>query len=90
MGSILEELEAQALELSPGERSELIHRLVVSLDGDPLESPGEIAQAWDKEIARRVSDMEAGRTKWIPGEEVMAKIRAKIDAARTNADQPQR
>lgn len=90
MNAILEELEAQALKLSPGERSELIHRLVVSLDGEPDGSPEEIAQAWDKEIARRVADMDAGRTKWIPGEEVMAEIRAKIDDASANADQPQR
>ncbi|MDR3393406.1 MAG: addiction module protein [Parasulfuritortus sp.] len=90
MNAILEELEAQALKLSPGERSELIHRLVVSLDGEPDGSPEEIAQAWDKEIARRVADMDAGRTKWIPGEDVMAEIRAKIDAASANADQPQR
>ncbi|MBL0141073.1 MAG: addiction module protein [Betaproteobacteria bacterium] len=75
---MLEELEAEALKLSPGERSELIHRLVASLDGEPVDSPGEVAKAWDEEIARRVADMEAGRTKWIPAEEVFREVDAII------------
>jgi hypothetical protein len=45
MSAILEELEIQALQLSPPERSKLIHRLIVSLDGEPEESPEAIAQA---------------------------------------------
>ena len=88
MAVILEELENQALQLSPQERSELIHRLIVSLDGEPKESPETIAKAWDEEIARRVADMESGRTKWIPADEVMAQLRAKIHAAKTGSSQP--
>ena len=80
MGAMLEELEAQALKLSPRERSELIHRLLISLDGEPEGTPDEIAKAWDEEIARRVADMEAGRTKWIPAEEVFKEIDALIAA----------
>jgi putative addiction module component (TIGR02574 family) len=87
MAVILEELENQALQLSPPERSKLIHRLIVSLDGEPTESPEAIAKAWDEEIARRVEDMEAGRTQWIPAEEVMARLRTKINAAKTAASQ---
>ncbi|MHB1100296.1 MAG: addiction module protein [Burkholderiales bacterium] len=45
------------------ERGELIHRLLVSLDGEPEESP---EKAWDEEIARRLADMETGRTEWVP------------------------
>lgn len=88
MGAILEEIEAQALQLPLKERSELAHRLLVSLDGEPEDSPEAIAQAWDEEIARRVADMDAGRTKWIPADEVMAKLRAKIATAKADADQP--
>ena len=80
MAAILEELENQALRLSPKERGELIHRLIVSLDGAPEESPEAIAKAWDEEIARRVADMEAGRTKWIPAEEVFKEVDAIISA----------
>ena len=87
MAVILEELENQALQLSPPERSKLIHRLIVSLDSEPTESPEAIAKAWDEEIARRVADMEAGRTQWIHADEVMARLRTKINAAKTAASQ---
>ncbi len=88
MAAILEELEHQALQLSPKERGELIHRLIVSLEGEPKESPEAVAQAWNDEIARRVADMEAGRTKWIPADEVMTNLRAKIHAAKISSSQP--
>ncbi|MHB9102145.1 MAG: addiction module protein [Sulfuricella sp.] len=74
MAAILEELENQALQLPLPERSKLIHRLIISLEDEPKESPEIIAKAWDEEIARRVADMEAGRTKWIPAEEVFKEI----------------
>ena len=80
MGAMLEELAAQALKLSPTERSELVHRLRISLDGEPDGTPDEIAWAWDEEIARRVADMEAGRTEWIPAGEVLKEIDARIAA----------
>ena len=89
MGALLKEIEGQALQLTPKERGELAHRLIVSLDGEPEDSPEVIAQAWDEEIARRVADMDAGQTKWIPADEVMTKLRAKIAAAKTNANAAQ-
>ena len=87
MAAILKDIENQALQLSPPERGELIHRLIVSLEGTPEDSPEVIAKAWDDEISRRVADMEAGRTKWIPADEVMARLRSKISAAKTGAGQ---
>ncbi len=83
MTQILEKLENEALQLSPPERELLIHRLIVSLEGEPADTPEAIAQAWDEEIARRVADMDAGRTQWIPADEAMARLRAKINAAKT-------
>jgi putative addiction module component (TIGR02574 family) len=80
MATNLEQIETLALGLPPKERGELAHRLIVSLDGEPEGTPEEIAKAWDEEIARRVADMEAGRTKWIPAEEVFAEIDALIAA----------
>lgn len=82
MTVIFEELEKQALQLSPKERGELIHRLIVSLEAEPEDSPEAIAQAWDEEIARRVADMDAGKTVWIPAEEVFARLDAIIEKAR--------
>jgi putative addiction module component (TIGR02574 family) len=87
MAAILKEIESQALKLSPPERGELIHRLILSLEGEPEDSPEAIAKAWDEEIARRVADMEAGRTQWIPADEVMTRLRARIKAAKTGAGQ---
>ncbi len=78
MGAMLDELEAQAMQLPLRDRSELAHRLLVSLDGEPDGTPEEIAQAWDEEIARRVADTESGPTEWIPAEDVFGKIDAMI------------
>lgn len=86
MAVTLEELEAQALKLSIKERSELVHRLIVSIDGEPEGTPEEIAKAWEEEIARRVTDMDAGRTKWNSAEEVMTELRARIKTAEADAD----
>lgn len=78
MPSFLEDLKARALRLAPPDRDELIRTLIVSIDGEPEGSPEEIAQAWDEEIARRIADLEARKTKGVPAEEVFAKIRALI------------
>ena len=82
MTAILKEVESQALQLSPPERGELIHRLIVSLEGTPEDTPEAIALAWDEEIARRVADMDAGKTVWIPADEVFARLDAIIENAR--------
>lgn len=74
MATILKELENQALQLSPKERGELIHRLIVSLEGTPEDTPEAIAQAWDEEIARRVAEIDAGKAVLIPHEQVAAEI----------------
>ncbi len=86
MGNMIEELEAQALKLTPQERSELAHRLIVSLDGEPEDTPEAIAKAWDEEIARRMADMEAGRTEWIPADQVMREVRERIRRAQRQAN----
>ncbi|MDB5313499.1 MAG: hypothetical protein JWO38_7701 [Gemmataceae bacterium] len=40
-------------------------------------TPEEWETAWAEEINRRVADVEAGRVKLIPAEEVMARLREK-------------
>ncbi|MDP2759348.1 MAG: addiction module protein [Sideroxyarcus sp.] len=82
MTAILREIEDQALGLTPKERGELIHRLIVSLEGEAEDSPEAVAKAWDEEIARRVADMDAGKTVWIPAEEVLARLDIIIENAR--------
>ena len=78
MSATLEDLKTRALQLAPPERDELVRTLIESIDGEPDGTPEEIAQAWDEEIARRIADFEAGKTKGIPAEEVFAKIHALI------------
>jgi putative addiction module component (TIGR02574 family) len=80
MGAILSEIEKQALQLTPKERGELAHRLIVSLDGEPEESPEAIATAWNAEIARRVAEIDAGSATLIPHDDVFAKLEAKHKA----------
>ena len=80
MGAVLKDIEAQALQLPLKERGELAHRLIVSLDGEPEDSPEAFAQAWDEEIARRVAEIDAGTATLIPEEEVFAKLDAKRKA----------
>lgn len=81
MSLTLKQLEAEAMKLAPDERADLADLLWVS-----VASREEVAAAWDAEIARRVADMDAGRTKWISMEEVMAELRARIKTAETDAD----
>jgi putative addiction module component (TIGR02574 family) len=82
MGALLKEIEAQAMQLPQNEQDELIHHLIVSRDRAPEDSPEAIAKAWDDEIARRVSDMDAGRTKWIPADDVFNEVDAIIAGQR--------
>lgn len=74
MTAALKEIEAQALQLSPRERGELIHRLIVSLDGETQESAEVIAKAWDEEIARRMAEIDVGTAVLIPHEQVQAEM----------------
>lgn len=74
MAAILKELENQALQLSPQERGELIHRLIISLEGPAEDTPEAVAQAWDEEIARRIAEIDAGTAVLIPHEQVLAEI----------------
>jgi putative addiction module component (TIGR02574 family) len=78
MSAVLEELKAQALKLSPPDRDELVRALIASIDGESEDTPETIARAWDEEIARRVAELDAGKTVGIPAEQVFAEIRALI------------
>ncbi len=63
---------SQALGLPIDERAKLALELITSLDGpaDP-----DAAEAWDKEIERRVNDFRSGKTKAVPWEQVRAEMR---------------
>jgi putative addiction module component (TIGR02574 family) len=78
----LQDIEAQALQLPAEQRGRLVERLLQSLEPESQETPEAIAQAWDEEIARRLDDLEAGRTQPIPYDQVRTELRALIESHR--------
>ena len=76
MNTALKELEGKALQLSASERGQLIEALIASLEGEMQASADEIAAAWDAEIERRVSEMEAGRSEFVDADEALRRLRA--------------
>lgn len=73
MSSTVEELDAEALRLSSGERARLVERLIASLDTDP-----EIEEAWAAEVERRHAETERGAVSLLPGPETLAKLRSEF------------
>ena len=69
----VEVLEVEVLNLPPAERSRLLDRLLASLDPDP-----EWEEAWAQEVDQREAEIASGRAAWLPGEEVVARLRAKL------------
>ena len=63
-----------ALSLPADARLSLVEKLLRSLN---LPAHEEIDRLWAEEVERRVSQVETGKAKLIPGEEVFSKIRAK-------------
>jgi len=64
----------EALSLPADVRLNLIEKLLMSLN---LPIDEEIDRLWAEEAERRVSQIEEGKVKLVPGEEVFTKIRAK-------------
>jgi len=73
MSTQLENIEAQALSLTPEERAQLADRLITSLFDDQ-----DIEEAWAIEVERRIKDIESGRANLIPASEAIARARAAI------------
>ena len=63
-----------ALSLPADIRLKLIEKLLMSLN---LPIDEEIDRLWAEEAERRVSQIEEGKIKLVPGEEVFSKIRSK-------------
>ena len=82
MSATLEKVTEEARELSPHDRQELLARLIRDLEPPTGDSSAEIAAAWDTEISRRLEEIDSGKVKLIPAEEVFAKIQARLDEAR--------
>jgi putative addiction module component (TIGR02574 family) len=75
------ELLKKALTLSPEERAQLVDSLLESLDG-PREDPSAVEAAWNDEIRRRIEDLDSGKAKTVPWEEVRRRASAKLTDGR--------
>jgi putative addiction module component (TIGR02574 family) len=71
----LRKLRAEVLRLSEAERAELAHELVKSLDAP---ADADVADAWDKEILRRLAEIDAGTAKLIDRDELRRRMQARI------------
>jgi putative addiction module component (TIGR02574 family) len=75
MSTLVEELSARVKALSVEDRARLAEELLDSLHG---QSDAEADAAWDREIERRVAEIESGAVKLIPAEDVHAEARRLI------------
>ncbi len=74
MTAMTDRVTEEALSLPADIRLNLVEKLITSLN---LPIDKDIDRLWAKEAERRISQIEAGEVRLVPGEEVFSKIRAK-------------
>ena len=79
MAATLDQVVRDARSLSMEQREELIAELIRDLDGEPSGSLDEIDASWKKEIERRIEEIDSGKVKCIPAEEVFERLRPRSD-----------
>ena len=75
MAANFDDILSAALSLSPGARAMLADHLLESLDA---QEEKRIDAIWAEEAERRAKAIDEGRAKLIPGEQVMAELRARV------------
>ena len=70
----VESIEQAALQLQPEARAKLAHSLVESLG---TLSRAQLEELWLDEAERRDDELESGKVRSIPGEEVFSRIESK-------------
>ncbi len=65
-------LEKEALQLSPEDRADLAAKLLLSLETGLEEG---VADHWLREARRRADEIDDGRVKLVPANEVRSKVR---------------
>jgi len=75
MSPEVSDLLKRALSLPVDERAALANTLLDSLD----RADDSVQEAWDKEVARRMKDLEAGRAVTVPWEELHQKLLAMVN-----------
>ncbi len=72
----LQRLRSEILALSEAERAELAHDLIQSLDA-PRENG--VEDAWEREISRRIGEIDAEQAELVERTEFRKRIRAKLE-----------
>ncbi len=71
MANLIDELSSRARTLPAADRVRLAEELLATVH----EADDELEAAWDEELRLRIADIDAGRAKLIPAEEVFAEVR---------------
>lgn len=69
----IDELEAEVLSSGPTDRAHLLERLIES-----FEPESKIQDAWVAEALHREAEVLAGKVTLVPGNEALARVRARI------------
>jgi putative addiction module component (TIGR02574 family) len=72
MSAAVKDILEAALKLQPEQREELIEELSASLDATDL------GDYWEAEIKRRIDDVDGGRVKTVPAEDVLARLEQRL------------
>jgi putative addiction module component (TIGR02574 family) len=72
----------EARQLPPDEREWLAEFLLIK---DEKVSSADVESAWGGEIKRRLDEIDSGAVKMIPGDEVLARMDARLKARRKQA-----
>ena len=70
-----------ALSLPESDRAEIAGALLESLEPSP---DTDVEEAWRKEVARRVGEIESGSVQSVSWEEVRDRLYSRLDARRTS------
>jgi len=72
----LNKLRSEVLMLPEADRAELAHALVKSLDAP---ADADATEAWEKEILRRLAEIDAGTAKHIDRDEFRRRMQARLN-----------
>jgi putative addiction module component (TIGR02574 family) len=72
MAMTLKELYAETRQLPREQAAELMDLLLIDTFSEPDKA---VQEAWDREIDRRIAELESGKVQAIPGDQVMADVR---------------
>ena len=73
----LKKVRSEALMLPEADRAELAHALVTSLDAP---TDADATEAWDREIRRRLAEIDAGTAKLIDRDEFRRRMRERLSS----------